>query len=231
MNDLKTTNPAIIVMVKAPRAGTVKTRLQPFLNPEQAAKLARCFLLDTIANAQKCPAKLIIAFAPDDGREMLEKLIEVENVVWIQQIGEDLGAKLESVTTAAENLSFAPLIIIGADSPTTPPEFLKQAISALGEHEIVLAPTTDGGFYLLGLNASAPGLFENVAWSTETVFEQMRRNAANIGLARLFQLPKWFDIDTEIDLKNLRRDFLMKPELQSRAPETFAWIKENELLF
>lgn len=214
--------PAIIVMVKAPRPGTVKTRLTPALSPDDAAGLATAFAQDAVANAQPI-ALVLVAYAPTDGRALLESLLPA-GLLWTPQRGDGLGARMRQAMADAETLGFGPLIVIGTDSPTLPPNFLAQAISRLqsDEADVTLGPTDDGGYYLVGTQRPMPGLFDGVAWSTPSAFAQTWDNAGRLGL-RLLALPPWYDIDAPDDLDRLRRELAADAAQRRCAPATTAW--------
>ncbi len=220
-------SPVVIIMIKAPGASLVKTRLTPALTADEAASLAACFAQDVTSNARHAAGALIIAYAPTGGRATLETLLGGE-LLWLEQQGADLGERLERVATQAFNLDFAPVVIIGADSPTLPTLFIEMAINALaaGECDIALGPTEDGGYYLIGLRHPASGLFQNIAWSTTQAYAQTARNARNLGL-RLLELPTWYDIDTYADLLRLRAEITDDEEARRRAPATSEWLQEQ----
>src|SRR5687768_10701926 len=157
--------PVIVVMVKAPVPGFAKTRLTPPLSKPDAASLALCFVQDVINSALSITSNVIVAFTPDDGRSLLEVSLP-GRLLWVGQQGEDLGEKLSSVIAYAASLGFSPVIVLGADSPTLPSSFVVTACKALAndQTDIVLGPTTDGGYYLLGVRKAVPNLFHNVAW-------------------------------------------------------------------
>jgi rSAM/selenodomain-associated transferase 1 len=220
--------PIIVVMAKAPRAGEVKTRLVPPLNNCQAASLAACFVRDTVLKALRIVEDVKIAFAPTDGRTDLEAILP-SGLLWLEQHGHDLGERLESVAAHVSSLGFRPFIILGADSPTLPSIFIKAALEALqyGHAEISLGPTTDGGYYLVGLNRAAPGLFQNIDWSSPRVYQQTAANAAAMNL-RLHSCPMYYDVDTPPDLYRLR-DEITSEEMRKRAPGTYQWFMNHAL--
>jgi glycosyltransferase A (GT-A) superfamily protein (DUF2064 family) len=92
-----------------------------------------------------------------------------------------------------------------------------------GEAEVVLGPTDDGGYYLVGLRRTSTGLFQNVAWSTPLAFRQTSDNAARAGL-RTLELLRWYDVDTPADLLRLRDEILTSEEARLRAPATSSWL-------
>jgi uncharacterized protein len=220
--------PAVIVMIKAPRAGLVKTRLTPILSQADAAALAVCFAQDAVSCASRVASELIIAYAPADGRDMLEASLP-SGLQWLEQRGEDLGERLEAVAAHAFEMGFGPLVFIGADSPTLPSYFIAAAIHSLtvAGSDIALGPTEDGGFYLVGLRQTARGIFQNVAWSTSEARAHVARNAALRGL-RLHELPLWYDVDTPSDLQRLRAELRADEEARLRAPATYQWLVKKK---
>jgi len=213
--------PACIVMVKAPRAGAVKTRLVPPLSESEAASLAESFARDTVEAARRVVPRVLVAYAPADGRGALEALFEDEGLLWFEQRGEDLGARIESAASHAFALGLGPVVLVGTDSPTLPASFVEAAVASLSneESDVALGPTEDGGYYLVGLRRFFRGLFRGVEWSTPRVYLQTARNAQSAGL-RVRELPRWYDVDTPEDLRRLREELLSDAEARARAPST-----------
>jgi len=219
--------PVIIVMVKAPRPGEVKTRLTPPLSPAQAADLARAFVQDVVKNAREACLDILIAYAPANGFPTLAPLLPFP-LHWAEQQGTDLGERIEGAMASAEALGFGPMVVIGADSPTLPVSHLKTALLSLqsGEADLTLGPTEDGGYYLIGAQGRTAGLFDGVAWSTPSVFAQTLANGQRLGL-RPCLLSAWYDVDTYDDLRRLRQDFKTDPALNDHAPATGAWLRAS----
>jgi len=216
--------PAVVLMMKAPLAGLVKTRLVPPLSAEEAAALASCFARDAAACASRACTSVVIAYAPARGRATLERLLP-GGLGWIEQRGADLGERLERVSAEVFRVGFGPVVIVGADSPTLPPSYIESAIDALSNSraDAALGPTDDGGYYLVGLRRPAPGLFRGVDWSTPRAYAQTAGNAARLGL-RLLELPPWYDVDTAADLARLRAELLSDADARLRAPATCEWL-------
>ncbi|HEX8559915.1 MAG TPA: TIGR04282 family arsenosugar biosynthesis glycosyltransferase [Pyrinomonadaceae bacterium] len=238
-------------MAKAPRAGEAKTRLTPPLAPREAARLASCFFADTVSLALGVGAEVVVAYAPAGGRAALEAALrrdapraaprgdapgaalrgggapeDAPGVLrWVEQPGGGLGERLAGVAEGAFAEGLGPLLLVGADSPTLPPGFLAAALDALasGRADAALGPADDGGYYAVGLRAPAPGLFDAVEWSTPRAYEQTARNAARLGL-RLFEAPRWYDVDTASDLLRLRAELDADEEARRRAPATRRWM-------
>ena len=152
---------AIIIMAKVPRAGNVKTRLQPFLSAEQCVSLSEAFLEDAIEKAKKSTDILIIAFSPAEEREYFDKFSD-ENLILIEQNGADLGEKMFNAFDFAFQKNLDSVVMIGTDSPTFPDDYLKQAFEFLHTSDAVLGKTEDGGFYLIGLRKLDECIFNNV---------------------------------------------------------------------
>jgi rSAM/selenodomain-associated transferase 1 len=222
--------PVIILMVKAPRAGQAKTRLVSALSREDAASLAACFALDALAHARRVLGEVIVAYTPADARPVLAELL-TGPIIWHEQEGADLGARLEAIAAHAGTLGYGPLLIMGTDSPTLPASFICAARDALaaGDADITLGPTEDGGYYLVGLRRPVPGLFQNVEWSTPRAYRQTARNAARLCL-RLFSLPPWYDVDTPQDFARLQHELKTSPQAQDLAPATHRWLLQRQRL-
>ena len=224
--------PVHIVMVKAPRAGAVKTRLAPPLSGADAASLAACFAQDAVANARRVVQSVIVAYAPADGRHALEGLLAHDDLLWHAQQGDDLGARLAAAARHAATYGFSPIIITGTDSPTLPCSFIETAIESLAANnsDVVLAPTDDGGYCLIGFREYTDDLFQNVRWSTYLAYQQTADNAARLNL-RLLTLPHWYDVDTFTELLRLRDEISTDEVARERAPFTHQWLLVHKALF
>jgi rSAM/selenodomain-associated transferase 1 len=190
-------------MAKQPVAGKVKTRLCPPLTPDAAAQIAERFLRETVARAEEANcAEVVLAYAPSEGEAWFQEAFP--GLARIAQPEGDLGARLIHVCEVAWQRRYQPCVLIGMDSPDMPPEFLQEAFEALRPgsegSDVVLGPTDDGGYYLIGLKWREPRLFEEIAWSTDQVFAQTCERARVLNL-KLHLLPQWHDIDTGDDLQ------------------------------
>ena len=205
---------AVAIMAKAPRAGEVKTRLCPPLSLVDAAELYSRFLLDKIEQVRSLKATSpAIAYAPAEARAFFEEL--APGFVLVGQRGADLGERLANSLRELLDGGYRGVLAIDSDTPTLPSGFLQQAIDLVmrAEIDVVLGPTEDGGYYLIGLRAVHRELFERVAWSTNQVLGETIRRCNAKGL-RVACLPAWYDIDTPDDLVRLQAAL--------RAPESAA---------
>lgn len=223
---------ALAVMTKAPRAGQVKTRLSPPLTPEEAAALNICFLRDITTaisiTASKGAALGVAVYTPVGTQADYAEIIPAEFQL-IPQRGETLG---ERVIFAMEDLfrqGFASVCLINSDSPTVPQRAFTEAATVLAQPEetVVLGPSDDGGYYLVGLNKLHRPLFENIAWSTENVLEQTIERAQQMKLNVHF-LPTWYDVDDHRTLRRLCDEFFDSKERTEAgypAPATRGYLE------
>ena len=193
------TNPAVIIFTKAPIPGTVKTRLSPPLTPDEAATLHGTLILDAIERANGLPVTLYIAGAPDIAHPFFKVLEGRYGARLLPQEGDDLGTRMSGAMQKAFELGHRRVILAGTDLPTFTRSHLTQAVDHLTTHDVVLGPTTDGGYYLIGLRAAVPELFQGIAWSTPTVLEETRKTAAAQGLS-VALLSECQDLDMVDDL-------------------------------
>jgi rSAM/selenodomain-associated transferase 1 len=194
----------MMIMAKQPQPGTVKTRLSPPLSPQAAAALYRAFLLDKIAQVGTLKAvSPVIAYTPCAARDFFAAM--APQFLLVPQQGADLGARLSNSFAQLFAADYTGVLAIDSDTPTLPSAFLQQAVDHLArsQSDVVLGPSEDGGYYLIGLRALHRELFEDMSWSTAAVFSETIRRAYAKGLT-VSALPSWFDIDTPEELARLR---------------------------
>jgi rSAM/selenodomain-associated transferase 1 len=220
-------------MAKASHPGRTKTRLTPPLSPEQAAELNTAFICDIAANvthaARGANIACYMAFGPPGSAAFFERHLPPEVGLleaWLPTFGECLFPTIDRLL----GLGYGAACVLNSDSPTLPTGVLIKAALALREpgDRIVLGPCTDGGYYLLGAKQRHRRLFEDVAWSTDRVFEQTRERATQLGLPTVL-LPTWYDVDDAASLNMLRRETL-EGERFSSAHEPHAALHSAALL-
>jgi uncharacterized protein len=216
----------LVIMAKAPRPGAVKTRLTPSLSPEAVTDFYRCLLDDTLALARTLKTggvKVAIICPEIDVTELVQLAGSGVNVV--AQNGEGLAAGLTSVFAHFAKNPQRRVIAFNSDSPHLPRSILEGAFETLTAHDVVVGPTHDGGYYLVGAKASHPTLFANDGMGTSSALEGLLSRAQaldlSVGFADLF-----YDIDIADDLSRLAGELRLDP---ARAPRTAAWLKEWEL--
>ncbi|MGZ8385884.1 MAG: TIGR04282 family arsenosugar biosynthesis glycosyltransferase [Nitrospira sp.] len=199
---------ALVVFAKAPIPGQVKTRLCPPLTPDEAATLHGSFVLDTLERTKaavatlKVPIDRYLACAPSATHIFFKIMEERQGVKLIDQVGDDLGARMNQAFQTLFSQRYRHVVLIGTDVPTLPLDHVKQALTALENHDLVLGPALDGGYYLIGLKRMAPKLFTDIPWATDQVLRLTQGKAATIGLAVSLIHP-WRDVDTLADLEAL----------------------------
>ena len=199
---------ALVVFAKAPIPGQVKTRLCPPLTPDEAATLHGSFVLDTLERTKaavatlKLPIDRYLACAPSATHVFFKIMEERQGVKLLDQVGDDLGARMNQAFHTLFSHGYRQVVLIGTDVPTLPLDHVKQAIASLESHDLVLGPALDGGYYLIALKQMAPELFTDIAWSTDQVLRLTQEKAATIGLKASLIQP-WRDVDTLPDLEAL----------------------------
>ena len=218
-------------MTKAPRAGEVKTRLIPPLTPEEAAALNRCFLRDTSATISQVRegARGVACFTPSGSEKAFSDILP-GNFRLIAQRGENLDQRLICATQDLLGTGFSAVCLINSDSPTVPASIFAKAVEILSEpaDRIVLGPSDDGGYYLIGLKQLHRRIFEGIDWSTDQVLKQTLQRAAELQLAVRF-LPAFYDVDDPATLDRLCGDLLRgssDPEISVVAPATQKFLRE-----
>jgi rSAM/selenodomain-associated transferase 1 len=213
----------LVIMAKAPRPGAVKTRLTPSLSPEAVTVFYRCLLDDTLALARSLGDAEVAIMCPEPDVNDLARLAG-KDVSVVAQKGEGLAAGLTSVFAHFAEGHPRRTIAFNSDSPHLPPSVLEDAFTALAEYDVVVGPTDDGGYYLVGAKASYPALFAREGMGTSSALERLLSNARALELSIGFSDP-FYDIDVADDLTRLAAELRLAP---TRAPRTARWLKERE---
>jgi hypothetical protein len=215
-------------MAKAPAPGQVKSRLCPPLTFDQAASLARCFLLDTLVTVRGAAgATAYLAYTPDDARDEFRELAG-EGIALLPQEGQDLGERMHGLSRRLLAAGHSAVVILGTDSPTLPAAVLASAIAhaTRGRRDLVLGPSEDGGYYLIGMRRPLPDLFAGMPWGTAAVLAETQERARRLGLQTELLSP-WFDVDTPPDLARLHEELQRDPS--SPARHTAAYLRQLAL--
>ncbi len=218
---------ALVIFAKWPRPGQVKTRLCPPLRPDQAAELARCFLLDTVERVSRLEeVQVWVAFTPADSEPRFRTLLPA-SVRYLPQRGNDLGERELNIFVDLFEQAATRVAVMGSDIPSVPLAYLRSAFDLLESpgYDAVLGPSSDGGYYCIGAqagHAGLPALFEYIEWSTERVMQQTLQQARlhnlNIGL-----IPRWYDVDTGEDIRKLAEQLPDVPS-EEDAPRTRSFL-------
>lgn len=216
---------ALAIFCRAPRLGSVKTRLAKTHGDIFAFGLYRAMLADTfdLGRALAPEVETFACFTPADGFEGENSLAELWDGPRIAQCEGDLGAKMLDCFAQLRAKGFEKIVIIGSDSPDLIPAQLNIPFDSLDRHDLVVAPTIDGGFYLIGASVPLPtSIFDEIVWSTADVYARLLKNLQEQPDLVWHRHSKWFDVDEGSDLESLRERLLQAPH---RSPNTYAFLK------
>jgi len=211
----------LVIMAKAPRPGAVKTRLNQSLPPAAVVALYRCLLQDTVALARSLNDVDVAVMCPESDKEELTHFLD-NAVPVVAQNGEGLAAGLVSVFAHFTSAGMQRVIAFNSDSPHLAPSILENAFQALSESDLVIGPTHDGGYYLVGAKDAYPTLFENDGLGTSSALERLVARAKALKLSRSVT-ETFYDIDVAEDLIRLAPELALAP---ARAPRTAAWFAQ-----
>lgn len=211
----------LVIMAKAPRPGRVKTRLARSIPEEAVTELYRCLLQDTMALANEVCDVNVAIMCPELDIQELTRFTEGKTNVVAQQ-GDGLAAALSSVFAQFAAPGGQSVIAFNSDSPHLPVSILTGAFEELVAHDVVVGPTFDGGYYLVGAKDCHASLFHGDGIGTSSALEALLARARSLQLSVGFTDP-FYDIDLEDDLSRLATELRLAPE---RAPRTAAWLRE-----
>ena len=214
----------LVIMAKAPKPGLVKTRLASSLAPAAVSDFYCCLLDDTLALARSLGDVEVAIMCPDSDVNELAQLAGSQASV-VAQKGEGLAAGLTSVFTHFAAPGRQRTIAFNSDSPHLPRSVLEDAFETLAAHDVVVGPTHDGGYYLVGAKAFHPTLSAADGMGTSSALERLLARARALELSVGFADP-FYDIDVVDDLTRLAEELRLAP---ARAPRTAAWLKDWEL--
>jgi uncharacterized protein len=209
---------AVVIMAKAPREGLVKTRLIGAYPARDVFQLADCMLLDTLALVQQLPGVHVAVMCPAEDVAVIEARLPA-GVQVVGQRGNGLAAGLAS-TFERFIPRFGRVVAVDSDSPHLPLASLQSAFDLLRTNEVVVGPTEDGGYYLVGAVATHPGLFDLAPLGTGSARDSLVGNARALGLSVAFT-EAWYDVDVPADLRRLAAELRVEP---ARAPRTAALL-------
>jgi rSAM/selenodomain-associated transferase 1 len=212
----------LVIMAKAPKVGMVKTRLSPILPSAGVTALYRCLLEDTVALAKSLSGVELALMCPESDADELAHLLG-DTVQIVTQTGDGLAAALTSVfrhfTATGQRV-----IAFNSDSPHIAASVLNSAFEILTTHDVVVGPTNDGGYYLVGAKAAYPSLFAGDGMGTKSALDRLLIRTKTLELSTGFT-ERFYDIDVLDDLMQLARELRVAPE---KSPRTAAWLGEWE---
>jgi rSAM/selenodomain-associated transferase 1 len=195
----------ILLFVKAPIKGRVKSRLASALSDEAAVELYRSFVLDILATVDASSHPCRICIYPPDAREFIAAWLGHRRQ-YVPQSGDDLGSRMANAFQEAFASGVSRAVLIGSDVPDLPAEVIADAFAGLQGNDAVIGPAVDGGYYLIGFRNDTfrPDVFQDIRWGTDSVLRETRERFIRAG-SRVHNVRQWQDVDTVEDLHSLRR--------------------------
>jgi rSAM/selenodomain-associated transferase 1 len=191
----------LIIFTRYPEAGKTKTRLIPALGEKGAADFQRQMTEKTIIKArklnEKIPVNIEVHFTGGN-QKLMQKWLG-NGLIFKEQKGRDLGAKMLSAFQEILSKNQQKVVIIGIDCPDLNESILQEAFEACENNDLVIGKALDGGYYLIGLNRLVSELFEGIKWGSSKVFSQTENIAKKLNL-KMYRLPILNDIDRPEDL-------------------------------
>lgn len=189
----------LLIFVKEPVPGQVKTRLAAEIGADAACQVYRRSVERTLERLSVLREEITFCVEPVDATDRIRAWLGSWWPV-LPQRGATLGERLADATNKTFTAGADRIVVIGTDSPWLDDVLVEQAFSAMEQADLVLGPAVDGGYYLVGLAKPAPGLFRGIAWSTSQVLNQTLANARALGVT-MSLLPEGYDIDRLTDLQ------------------------------
>jgi len=211
----------LVIMAKAPKPGAVKTRLVPSLSPAAVTDFYGCLLEDTLTLAHSLSDVEVAIMCPDSDVNELTRIARNKASV-VAQCGEGLAAGLTSVFARFTGDHQRRVLAFNSDSPHLPRSVLEDAFESLTSHDVVVGPTHDGGYYLVGAKARHPTLFANDGMGTSSALERLLSSAQALDLSVAFAQP-FYDVDVVEDVSRLAAELRLD---SARAPRTAQWLKD-----
>lgn len=182
--------------------GAVKTRLAAAIGGPSAARVHQACVHTLITRFKRTSDRRVVCFAPAG---FGEEFAAIAGPAWqVQpQCAGDLGQRMRHYFEKSFAAGVDSAVLIGSDSPTLPIAYVEEAFDRLAESPVVLGPSDDGGYYLIGLSRDIPDIFQGIDWSTSEVWRQTVGRLQAAGQS-YYELPRWYDIDTVDDLLRLR---------------------------
>jgi len=208
----------VVAMAKAPREGLVKTRLTGTYPARDVVQLSECMLRDTLTLVQTLAGVHVAVMCPSEDVAEIEARLPA-GVQVVAQRGNGLAAALVSVFELFVP-RFGRVVAVDSDSPHRPRAILQSAFALLETNQLVVGPTEDGGYHLVGASAVHPHLFDPAPLGTSNARDALLTNARALGLSVAFT-EAGYDVDVPADLRRLAAELRIEPE---RAPRTAALL-------
>jgi rSAM/selenodomain-associated transferase 1 len=195
---------ALLIFAKNPVMGNVKTRLAATIGNEAALSVYKELLEQTFAITNYLPVDKFVFY---DSYIEAQDIWDSEHYFKQLQNGNDLGERMDNAFTSLFIMGYNSIVVIGTDCPELNAGIIMNAFAYLNKHDIVIGPAADGGYYLLGMKQNYSMLFDNIQWSTHTVFDETTERfvAAHLDY---YLLPVLRDVDEEKDLRHMKNEIV-----------------------
>ena len=214
---------AVILFTRVPLPGKTKTRLYPFLTEEQCAALHEAFIKDVYNEIKNFDGDIFLSYTPKNKAGILKNMVN-DTACFVPQKGDNLGERMNfAINSVLEK--YQACVLIGSDVPLISIGDINEAFNILGSKDVVISPTLDGGYYLIGMKSPCDSIF-NISYGTDTVFARtedvVKQSGKSYGVGRTL-----FDIDEKDDLLKLL-DYL-QCDLQHGLSHTRKALKDMEI--
>ena len=222
-----TQSSCLLLFVKYPEKGKVKLRLTTDIDEDIVVDLYRCFVHDTLETIKKTQTKWYLCFYPADSLEKFQKWLGT-TMFFFPQEGKNLGERMKNCFTQAFTNGYQQVILIGSDSPDLPADILLKALDELQTNDVVLGPSSDGGYYLIGFQNKSfdPSVFNDIHWGTASVFSETMQKIRKMKYHHSI-LPIWSDVDTLADLKSLIK---RNQNTSFTSSSTMTYLKQKKMI-
>ncbi|MBQ6440538.1 MAG: TIGR04283 family arsenosugar biosynthesis glycosyltransferase [Mogibacterium sp.] len=216
---------ALIVFTREPEPGKTKTRLMPYFSPEQCAELHRCMLKDIGKEMKRADADLVVAYTCEEGEtpSFLRGALG-RNTLFIRQRGENIGFRMQNAIEDVLSLGYSKAVLIGTDIPELKSETIDASLTLLASYDVVLGPTCDGGYYLIGMKAVHPEAFNVEVFGVSSVFDETVSSIKKAGLT-VGKTDTYADMDIPDDLDGFRTR--MRRDARLRRSNTGRFLAEK----
>jgi rSAM/selenodomain-associated transferase 1 len=221
--------PLILLFIKTPARGQVKTRLAVALGEDAVLELYQRFVQDILDTVEQTGIPVMICYYPPDSGNAVAGWLG-PGQQYLPQEGRDVGERMENAFRQVFIRGFSRVVLIGSDIPDLPAQLLNEAMAALLTHDSVIGPARDGGYYLIGFRNDTffAGVFSGIAWSTGTVFRSTMQAFGKAG-QQVHELPFQQDVDTVEDLKDLAARSRQSAFSSSRTMSFLAELKAGQI--
>lgn len=215
---------ALIIFTREPEPGKTKTRLMPYLSGENCAELHRCMLKDISNEMKAADADVVVAYTGGHAGPAFLRKTFGRNTLFIGQRGDGIGARMQNAVSDALDLGYSKAVLIGTDIPEIDAETVDTAFETLDDCDVVIGPTEDGGYYLIGMKEVRPEAFNVKLYGTGSVLSETVTSMHAAGI-RIGFADTYSDIDVPEDIAGFRSRMREDPRI--RRSHTGRFIAEN----